>query len=86
VIFEKRGRLMVDRAYLPATAKISMFVKDVGLIADYAERLHLSTPMLDATRALYDRAVDSGFAEADAAVLREVIGTKTQSPTQEGPE
>jgi L-threonate 2-dehydrogenase len=83
VIFEKRGRLMVDRAYLPATAKISMFVKDVGLIADYAEQLRLSTPMLDATRALYDRAVDSGFAEADAAVLREVIGTTAQPPAQE---
>jgi putative dehydrogenase len=86
VIFEKRGRLMVDRAYLPATAKISMFVKDVGLIVDYAERLGLSTPMLDATRPLYDRAVDSGFAEADAAVLREVIGTRAQPPAQEGQE
>jgi 3-hydroxyisobutyrate dehydrogenase-like beta-hydroxyacid dehydrogenase len=83
VIFEKRGRLMVDRAYLPATAKISMFVKDVGLIVDYAERLGLSTPMVDATRALYDRAVDAGFADADAAALREVIGTKAQPPTQE---
>jgi putative dehydrogenase len=78
VIFEKRGQLMVDRAYRPATAKISMFVKDTGLIADFADRLGLQLPVLDATRPLYDRAVERGLADADAAALLETMGHGTQ--------
>ena len=74
VIFEKRGQLMVDRAYRPATAKVSMFVKDTGLIADFAERLGLDLPVLEATRPLYDRAVERGLADADAAALLETMG------------
>ena len=74
VIFDKRGRLMVERSYLPATAKMSMFVKDTDLIADYAAELDLPTPMLTATRDLYARAVQAGFADADAAALLELMG------------
>ena len=84
VIFEKRGRLMVDRAYTPPTAKISMFVKDTALIADYAEGLNLATPVLDATRALYDRAVERGLGDADAAALLEIIGEKPDPTREEG--
>ncbi|TFV70124.1 NAD(P)-dependent oxidoreductase [Blastococcus sp. CT_GayMR19] len=73
VIFEKRGQLMVDRAYHPATAKISMFVKDTGLIADFADGLGLGLPLLEATRPLYDRAVEHGLADADAAALLETL-------------
>jgi 3-hydroxyisobutyrate dehydrogenase-like beta-hydroxyacid dehydrogenase len=73
VIFEKRGQLMVDRAYLPATAKISMFVKDTSLIADFAEGLGLGLPLLEATRPRYDRAVEQGLADADAAALLETL-------------
>ena len=73
VIFEKRGQLMVDRAYRPATAKISMFVKDTGLIAEFADDLGLELPVLDAVRPLYDRAVERGLADADAAALLETL-------------
>jgi putative dehydrogenase len=69
VIFDKRGKLMIDEQYLPATAKISMFVKDVDIVRDYAQSLDLPTPLLDATVGLYDRAVDEGLADADAAAL-----------------
>jgi putative dehydrogenase len=84
VIFEKRGQLMVDRTYRPATAKISMFVKDTGLIADFAGRLGLELPVLDATRPLYDRAVACGLADADAAALLETLGTAAHRPRPEG--
>ena len=73
VIFEKRGRLMIDRAYRPATAKISMFVKDVGLVTELADRLGVQTPMVEATRPLYARGVELGFADADAAALLDVL-------------
>jgi L-threonate 2-dehydrogenase len=69
VIFDLRGRLMVDEQYLPATAKMSMFVKDVGIVRDYARSLQLPTPLLDGTAQLYERAVDAGLADSDAAAL-----------------
>jgi L-threonate 2-dehydrogenase len=83
VIFEKRGRLMVDRTYEPATAKVSMFVKDVGVIAEFAGRLGLDTPVLAAVRPLYDRAVELGLAAVDAAALLEVLGAGSHRSREE---
>jgi L-threonate 2-dehydrogenase len=83
VIFEKRGQLMVDRAYRPATAKISMFVKDTGLIAEFSDGLGLELPVLEATRPLYDRAVERGLADADAAALLETMGARAHRPDDE---
>jgi len=83
VIFEKRGRLMVDRTYEPATAKVSMFVKDVGVIAEFADRLGLDTPVLAAVRPLYDRAVELGLASVDAAALLEVLGAGSHRSREE---
>lgn len=74
VIFEKRGRLMVEGKYLPATAKVSLYVKDIEIIGSFAADLGLATPVLDCTRDLYRRAVALGLDEHDAAVLLEVIG------------
>lgn len=73
VIFDKRGRLMVERQYLPATARVAMFVKDVDLIRAHAATLDLPTPMLDSTVALYRRAAEAGLADADAAALRDLM-------------
>lgn len=73
VIFDKRGSLMVDRAYRPATARVSMFVKDVSLVQELAGSLGVATPILDATLPLYAKAVEAGWADADAAALLEVV-------------
>lgn len=73
VIFDKRGPLMVTREYLPATAKMSMFVKDVGLVQELAASVGLDTPVLDATLPLYRRAVEAGLGDADAAALLDVL-------------
>lgn len=84
VIFEKRGRLMVEKKYLPATAKVSMFIKDMELIGALADELDLATPVLDSTRPLYQRAVALGLDEYDAAVLLEVIGAEATNTSNEG--
>jgi 3-hydroxyisobutyrate dehydrogenase-like beta-hydroxyacid dehydrogenase len=73
VIFDKRGPLMRDRAYRPATARVSMFIKDVALVRELAESVGVATPVLDATLPLYTRAVEAGWADADAAALLEVL-------------
>ena len=83
VIFDKRGRLMVDRVYRPPTATISMFVKDTGLIAEFADRLGLELPVLEATRPLYRRAVEHGLADADAAALLETMARQSDSGARE---
>lgn len=75
VIFDKRGRLMIDEEYLPATAKVAMFVKDVGIVRDYARHLDLPTPLLDVTASLYDRAQAGGLGEHDAAALLTMMAT-----------
>jgi 3-hydroxyisobutyrate dehydrogenase-like beta-hydroxyacid dehydrogenase len=75
VIFDKRGKLMIDEQYLPATAKVSMFVKDVSVVRDYAKTLDMPTPLLDATVALYDRAMNEGLADSDAAALLSFMKT-----------
>lgn len=73
VIFDKRGPLMAERAYRPATARMSMFVKDVSLVQELAASFGVATPVLDATLPLYIKAVAAGWADADAAALLEII-------------
>jgi len=80
VIFDKRGPLMVARDYLPATARVSMFVKDVGLVQELAASVGLATPVLDATLPLYQRAVEAGLGDADAAALLDVLDAPAARP------
>lgn len=68
-IFEIRGPMMVADTYEPAAARMKMFIKDVSVIADFARGLGVPTPLLDATRPLYEEAVASGLGEQDAAAL-----------------
>ena len=79
VIFDKRGPLMAKRTYRPATAKVSMFQKDVSLVQELAASVGVPTPVLDATLPLYDRAAETGWADADAAALLEVLNEGKQA-------
>jgi len=79
VIFDKRGSLMVDRTYRPATARVSMFVKDVSLVQELAGSLGVATPVLDATLPLYAKAAEAGWADADAAALLEVVEAEARA-------
>lgn len=79
VIFDKRGPLMVQRSYRPATARVSMFVKDVSLVQELASSVGVATPVLDATLPLYRKAVDAGWSDADAAALLEVVESEVRA-------
>lgn len=79
VIFDKRGPLMVQRAYRPATARVSMFLKDVALVQDLADSVGVATPVLDATLPLYARAAEAGWGDADAAAILEVVEAEERS-------
>jgi len=68
-ILEIRGPMMVADSYEPAAARLKMFIKDVGVITDFARRLGVPTPLLDASLPPYEEAVEFGLGEVDAAAL-----------------
>ena len=83
VIFDKRGRLMVDRVYRPPTATISMFVKDTGLIAEFSDRLGLELPVLEASLPLYRCSVEHGLAVSVAVSILVTMARQSDSGARE---
>ncbi|GAA1904292.1 2-hydroxy-3-oxopropionate reductase [Nocardioides lentus] len=69
-----RGPLMVAGAYEPATAKVSIFDKDLRAIRELAADLGAATPLLGAVSAVYAEAMAQGRADQDAAAVHEVLG------------
>ena len=75
-MWDIRGPLMVERRYTPATMKIDVFQKDMGLMAAFAEGLNCPTPLLDVAAALYDEAQDAGLGAQDSAAVCAVFEKK----------
>jgi putative dehydrogenase len=71
-IFEIRGPMIVEDSYEPA-AKLRMFIKDIGVIGGYARELGVPTPLLDASLPWYQRALEEGLGELDAAALARLL-------------
>ena len=59
-VFELRAPLMVEGAYVPATATIDTTRKDVGIIADFAASVGCLTPLLTAAAPFYAEASTRG--------------------------
>jgi len=72
-IFELRAPMMVKGKYKDATMKISVWDKDMQVIGGYARKIKVPTPMFDATKAIYNKAHKSGFAEQDTASVCAVL-------------
>ena len=75
-MWDVRGPLMVERRYTPATMKIDVFQKDMGLMAAFAEALNCPTPLLDVAAALYDEAQEAGLGAQDTAAVCAVFEKK----------
>jgi putative dehydrogenase len=72
-IFQLRAPFMVEGVYEPATAKVSMFVKDLDVIGAFANSLSCPTPLLAAIRPIYASAMAQGMAELDGAAVHAVL-------------
>jgi putative dehydrogenase len=72
-MFQLRGPLMVKGAYSPPTARISMFLKDLDVIGEFAANLRCPTPLFSATTQLYYAALNQGLAESDTAAVCKVL-------------
>jgi len=79
-VFELRAPMMVRNDYGDPTMKISVWQKDMDVIGSYARKISVPTPMFDASKAIYAKALKSGHAAEDTAavcaVLENMAGVK----------
>lgn len=79
-IFELRAPMMVKNNYSQPTMKISVWQKDMDVIDSYARKIAVPTPMFDASKAIYAKALTSGYSAEDTAavcaVLEKIAGVK----------
>jgi len=68
-----RMPMMLDRRYQPATMKIGVWQKDMQVIGDMAREVDCSTPLFNASAAVYTAAMAMGLAEHDTAATAEVL-------------
>lgn len=75
-MWDVRGPLMVERRYIPATMKIDVFQKDMGLMTAFADGLDCPTPLLDIAATLYNEAQADGLGAQDSAAVCAVFEKK----------
>jgi putative dehydrogenase len=79
-VFELRAPMMVKGKYKDATMKISVWEKDMQVIGDHARKIRVPTPMFNATKPIYIKAMKSGRGAQDTAavcaVLEKMAGVK----------
>jgi len=79
-VFELRAPLMVKNRYDEPTMKISVWQKDMDVIGSYARKIRVPTPMFDASKGIYEKALKTGHGAEDTAavcaVLESMAGVK----------
>lgn len=71
-MWEIRGPMMATSTYEPPAARLDLLVKDIALIHGQATAHGVVTPLLDATRSVFEAASEAGWGGHDAAVVRRV--------------
>jgi 3-hydroxyisobutyrate dehydrogenase-like beta-hydroxyacid dehydrogenase len=72
-VFELRAPMMVKGKYKDVTMKIDVWDKDMRVIGDYARKIKVPTPMFDASKGIYIKAMKSGFGAQDTAAVCAVL-------------
>lgn len=72
-IFELRAPMIASNRYDPATMKLSVWQKDMTLIAAFAKAAGSPTPLFDVTGPLYRRALAAGHGAEDTAAVSTVL-------------
>lgn len=84
-MFTVRGPQMVSGDYEPATMKVSIWQKDMKIIADFATSLNCPTPLLSASAPIYTAAMAQGRGAQDTAavcaVLEDMAHNQRKPPT-----
>lgn len=72
-MFQMRAPMMVEGVYEPATMKVSMWQKDMAIIAEFAASVGCATPLFTLTQPVYAQAMAMGLGEQDTASVFEVL-------------
>ncbi|HEX3859146.1 MAG TPA: NAD(P)-dependent oxidoreductase [Pseudolabrys sp.] len=72
-VFELRAPMMVKGNYDDVTMKIDVWDKDMQVIGDYARKIRVPTPMFDASKPIYIKAMKSGRGAQDTAAVCAVL-------------
>jgi L-threonate 2-dehydrogenase len=72
-MLQVRGPMMARGDYSSAAMKVSVWQKDMRIIAEFARGLDCPTPLFAATTAIYNAAMAQGFAESDTASVCAVL-------------
>jgi 3-hydroxyisobutyrate dehydrogenase-like beta-hydroxyacid dehydrogenase len=72
-VFELRAPMMAKGRYNDVTMKISVWDKDMQVIGDYARKIRVPTPIFNATKSIYLKAMKSGLGGRDTAAVCAVL-------------
>ena len=72
-VFELRAPMMVKGRYDDVTMKIDVWDKDMQVIGDYAKKIRVKTPLFDATKPIYVKAMKKGLGAKDTAAVCAVL-------------
>lgn len=72
-VFELRAPMMAKGRYDDVTMKISVWDKDMQVIGDYARRIRVPTPIFNATKGIYIKAMKNGLGGRDTAAVCAVL-------------
>ena len=72
-MFQMRAPMMVEGIYEPATMKVSIWKKDMAIIAAFAADVGCATPLFTLTQPVYAQAMAMGLGEQDTASVFEVL-------------
>lgn len=72
-MFQMRAPMMAARVYEPATMKVSIWQKDMAIIAEFADDVGCATPLFTLTLPIYAEAMAMGLGDQDTAAVFEVL-------------
>src|SRR5207342_1702140 len=72
-VFELRAPMMAKGRYDDVTMKISVWDKDMRVIGDHARKIRVPTPLFNATKGIYLKAMKSGLGGRDTAAVCAVL-------------
>jgi L-threonate 2-dehydrogenase len=72
-MFQMRAPMMVEGIYEPATMKVSIWKKDMAIIAEFADDVGCATPLFTLTQPVYAEAMAMGLGDQDTAAVFEVL-------------
>ena len=79
-MFGDRGARMVEGAYDDVRSALTIFVKDMGLVAEAAEEVDQQVPLATAAQQLYRRGSELGWDRRDDSIVYRVLRGGDQQP------